>query len=45
MVEILDSTYAKTDLKQVVNAGQMNAEERIFYLAFSKISRTCLMEL
>ena len=45
MVEIIYSTYAKADLKQVVNFSQLNAEEINFYLAFSKILRTCLVEL
>ena len=29
MVKILDSTYAKADLEQVVNASQLNDEERL----------------
>ena len=33
MVKILDSTYAKSDLEQVVaNSSQMNAEERTMLL-------------
>ena len=33
MVKILDSTYAKADLEQLVKASQMNAEERTFLLS------------
>ena len=33
MVKILDSTYAKADLEQVVNAINLNAEERKFLLS------------
>ena len=29
MVQILDSTYAKADLEQVVNASHLNDEERL----------------
>ena len=34
MVKILDSTYAKSDLEQLVNASQMNGEERTLLLIF-----------
>ena len=34
MVKILDSTYEKADLEQVVYAIQMNAEERTLLLIF-----------
>ena len=36
MVNIFDSTYAKANLEQVVNAIQLNAEERILLLRFLK---------
>ena len=32
MVKILDITYAKADLKQVVNGSQLNSEERTLLL-------------
>ena len=32
MVKIIYSTYAKADLKQVVNASQLNSEERTLLL-------------
>ena len=31
-VKILDSTYEKTDLEQVVNTSQLNSEERTLLL-------------
>ena len=33
MVKILDSTYEKADLKQVVNDSHLNAEERTLLLS------------
>ena len=33
MIQILDSTYAKADLKQVVNASQLDYEERTLLLS------------
>ena len=33
MVKILDSTYAKADLKQAVNYSHLNAEERTLILS------------
>ena len=46
MVRILDSTYAKAHINQVSdNAIDLDAELKLFYLAFSRILRTCLMVL
>ena len=36
MVKIIDSTYVKADLKQVVNTSQLNAEEITFLLSLLK---------
>ena len=45
ILKILDSTYSKVDLEQVVsNASQMIKKE-LCYLAFSGTSRTCFMVL
>ena len=35
MVTILDSTYAKVDLEQIVNASQLNDKERTLLLSLS----------
>ena len=45
MVKILNSTYAKADLEQVVKAIELNDKEITLLLSLLEISRTFLMVL
>ena len=46
LLKILNSTYAKSDLKQIANnVTQMNAEKELKYSGSLKMLRTCFMVL